>query len=275
MNEVEQWQFDRINGDRMAYYRQTYDGSLRLLSGSTNLKEKHLLVYCEQGVGDIIQMLRYVPALLAGGCSLTMHCPQAMHRLIQSQWDVGVLEKSDPNLPDHDMHILSMDLPILLELANSPYIHIDDVVECWKGSTGIAWTGNPDHPDNLVRSCPLGYFQNLPGQLVCLQQSINWTGDVACQMTLEHQTQKDLYDAAVLVNTVDTVVTVDTSLLHLAGAMGKRTYALLAKNCDPRWGNTLTSTPWYPSIKLIRQRKEGDWGSVFEQLMNECGTAEL
>ena len=76
----------------------------------------------------------------------------------------------------------------------------------------------------------------------------------------------DFLDTAKLINSVDVVITVDTSVLHLAGAMGKETYGLLAHDPDPRWGKASDHTPWYPSVKFIRQPKKGDWESVFTRL---------
>jgi hypothetical protein len=275
MNETEKWQLERISDERMAFYRQVYDSSLRLLSGKTNLVGKHVIVYCEQGVGDILQVLRYVPLLLQGGCSITLHCPAALHRLVTNQWNVAVLEKSNPDLPDHDMHILSMDLPILFQFTNKPYIKVNEVIladmDTTKPTIGIAWEGNPDHPMNYIRSCPLRHFLQLPGTLVQLQTKWHLVQE-GCkemeEMTLLGVDQEDLYDAATIVNSVDYVVTVDTSLLHLAGAMGKPTYGLLAQPCDPRWGTKSDTTPWYPSVKLIRQHKERDWESAFAELVN-------
>jgi len=273
MNEVEKWQLERISDDRMAYYRRVYDSSLRLLLGKANLVGKHVIVYCEQGIGDILQVLRYVPLLLKSGCNLTLHCPGALHRLATNQWDVAVLEKSNPDLPDHDMHILSMDLPVLFQFTNKPYIKVNDLVigdmGVVKPTIGISWEGNPDHPMNPIRSCPLRYFQQLPGSLVCLQNETYLPQEECDDMELIGVIQDDLYDTATIINSVDCVVTVDTSLLHLAGAMGKPTYGLLAQPCDPRWGTKSDVTPWYPSVKLLRQRKEQDWKSVFAQLVDK------
>lgn len=269
-SSLQQWQIDRINDKNMSYYRHIYEGSLRLLSGRMNLDGKHVVVYCEQGIGDIIQMLRFIPFLLDLGCKLTLHCPSSLHRLVRSIWEVDVLEKSNGELPEHDFHILSMDLPTLFKFCNGTYIlshEKEEEVASISNSVGICWEGNPDHPMNLTRSCPLHYFKCIDATLVSLQSQLYLPQENCEDFNLLGSPQKDLYDTAKLINSVDKVVTVDTAVLHLAGAMRKETYGLLATPCDPRWGKEKNTTLWYPSVKFIRQKTEGDWSSVFEELL--------
>lgn len=262
------WQIERYNNKLMEYYRDTFRNSRRLLSGLNNLDDKHLVIYCEQGAGDAIQLLRYIPLLPTK--HITICCVSALHRLIQSQWNVSVMDKFDPNLPDHDYHILSMDLPILFgRIPPSPYIFIDEVMPdtlTYQNRIGISWEGNPNNPLNKRRSCPLAYFKQLEGTLFCLQpQTYLKELLVGCEdMTLLAEPISDFYDTAKMINSMDKIVTVDTSILHLAGAMGKETYGLLSKPCDPRWGKRSDTTLWYQSVRLLRQKSRGDWESVFD-----------
>lgn len=261
--ETLEWQFERHRAARMEYYRETYKDSYRLIDGLPP-KNKNIVVYCEQGIGDTIQMLRYIP-MLATDNKVTVHCVTPLHRLVRTLADVDTLEKFDDNIPEHDFHILSMDLPLVYKtILDDPYFKITETfseVEDYSNRIGIAWEGNPDHPKNLIRSCPLKHFQPLPGQLFCLQNKIYLEElHEGCEnMNLLSVPMTDLYDTAKLIASMDRVVSVDTAVAHLSGAMGKETYLLLGKDCDPRWGEEFDNTPWYPSMKIIRCRywKEG------------------
>ncbi len=274
MNESTlQWQVDRYNAPLMEYYRDAYKGSKRILSGLPDLSDKHVVIYFEQGAGDTIQLLRYVPHIKAK--KLTLHCIESLHSLVRSQWDVNVLDRSNPDLPDHDWHILSMDLPLLMRnICNDPYIHTNTLNEVTKYDSprlGVAHEGNPSHPGNMKRSCPLKLFKGLAeasGAMFFLQPRIHLDSLIdGCEsMKLLSEELNDFLDTAKLINSLDVIVTVDTSVLHLAGAIGKKTYGLLSHDPDPRWGKESNHTPWYPSVKFIRQPKEGDWESVFTSL---------
>jgi hypothetical protein len=254
----------------MEFYRETYKNSIRLFGGKPK-KSDHVVVYGEQGNGDIIMMLRYIPLLLEKCGKVTLHVPPSLFRLVKSQWDVEVLDKASTDLPPHDYHIASMDLPFLFKVESKPYITITEKVpeiEGYLWPIGIAWEGSPMHSNNRARCCPLKYFRDLPGSLFSLQKEV-FAADfcVDCEdIGLLSTEIEDFYDVAKLINSVDYVVTVDTAILHLSGAMGKLTYGLLSVPGDPRWGEEGNSTCWYPTVTLLRQASPGDWPSVFKQL---------
>jgi len=237
----------------------------------------------EQGAGDIIQYLRYIPNLKSRCKTLYLHVPKNLHRLIESQnWGVKLLNKTTPELPEHDVHVLSLELPFLLAdnkkrplVLQKPYISIPNKKDIPDGfNIGICWEGSPRHIDALVRACPLKYFRVLEdlGNLYSLQIPIHTQKFLeGCEdMELLGVEINDYLDTAELINALDVVVCVDTSAMHLAGAMGKDVYGALSKQCDDRWiikeGLDPEKTMWYPSITLIRQKELNQWESVFDEI---------
>jgi hypothetical protein len=263
---------DRLYHPKMEYYRQVYKDSERW-NGVDELTNKTVIVYCEQGNGDIIQFIRYVP-FLQERCKVILHCPACLHPLF-SQFNAEMLDKDDDVLPTHDYHIPSMSLPFVLNQidAKFPYLKTEekeDLSEHDGMKIGIAWEGNPDHSNNDDRNCPLFQFhvlQKPTTKLFSLQPRINDVNLISgCEdMELYGSHLEDYLDTAKLINALDFIVSVDTSVLHLAGAMGKETYGLLSYKCDPRW----EVKQWYPDLSIIRQTMPGDWDGVFCELMSE------
>jgi hypothetical protein len=143
---------------------------------------------------------------------------------------------------------------------------------------GIAWQGNPDHQADAFRSVPLAYFEPLaaiPGvELVSLQsgfgvaQIARWQGQRSLRVIDEplDQSSGAFMDTAAIMQTLDLVITTDTAIAHLAGALGLPTWIALGYVPDWRWLLTRADSPWYPTVKLFRQPSMGDWSSVFSQL---------
>ena len=265
---------------KMAFYRKIYAESPRW-DGAASLDGKHIIVYCEQGFGDIIQFARYLPALKDRGCRVTLHCPADLHRLLDGLAD-EFLDKSEEVLPTHDFHVLSMSLPFALgitdpDFASEPYLCEPEPMELPGFESGfkvgIAWEGNPDHSNNNLRSCPLSFFRHLDQiagvRYFVLQKHIHDPSLVAgCEdMDLNGVELDDFYDTAQLVSAMDLIVSVDTSVLHLAGALGKPAYCLLSHSHDHRW----SVGRWYPSVKVAKQESTGDWDSVFSQVLEDMG----
>ena len=263
--------------------------------GNESLEGKRVVLYCEQGNGDVIQFFRYIPALKALGCHITVHCNKALHCILPYLGGVDTwLDKTSPNIPNYDFHVLLLDLPFLLlkngniedwwqaryqdrwlmpeimtRLPSCPYINFTEKADLETNdfTIGISWEGNPFHPGNDRRNCPVRYFQDLPGVLFCMQKDI-YNGDLVegWSGNLLGIPLNDYTDTMRLINALDVVVSVDTSVLHLSGALGKRTFGVLGHNHDARWGDS-EKTCWYPSIKFFR-RKE-DWSEVFDLIKNE------
>ena len=259
---------DRLFHPNMEYYREVYKNSERWNS-STSLEGKKIIVYGEQGNGDIIQFARYLKCLKKCGCHITLHAPLSLERLLMPLVD-AYLDKDEYILPEHDFHIPSMSLPFALKIIHVevPYLNVpkQGQIDSWEGlRIGIAWEGNPMHSNSASRNCPLKYFKFLGsyGKIYSLQKTIH-NEDLlldTTDMDLYGSDFNDYADTANFLAHMDFVVSVDTSVLHLAGAMGKLTYGLLSDPCDGRW-----DVAWYPSVTLIRQESPGDWNSVFQDL---------
>jgi hypothetical protein len=252
---------ERVKNPLMEYYRHVYHFSPKW-NGKDSLAGKTVIVYCEQGFGDIIQMVRWIPALKEQGCNVILHAPAAIHPVLQCL-DVDLLDKNDPKLPKHNYHILSLTLPFRLGVGIPPapylkYDRIADVSDCdAKIKIGIAWEGSPEHPKNIDRCCPLKHFGILlePGTaLFMLQNKIHLPElTEGVDFDLYGSEIKDFGDTAALMNAMDLIVSVDTSILHLAGALGKRAYGILHEDADPRW----KIANWYDSVSLL----QGDYQS--------------
>lgn len=269
---------DRLSHPKMEYYRHVYENSERW-NGSDSIEGKTIIVYCEQGFGDTIQFVRYVPLLKEKCKKVILHCPTQLHRLFE-QFDVELLDKFDENIPEHDYHVCSMSLPFVLDQVevDVPYISVSEKEDIkFEGTKiGIAWEGNPYHSNNEERNCPLKYFSALSGenvQLFMIQKAVFLPEllDGAESMELMGVELEDFYDTAKLLNSLDFVVSVDTAVCHLAGAMGIPTFVMLSKDHDPRW----EVNKWYPNTTFIRQNLANSWASSFQELIKELKKRKL
>lgn len=234
-----------------------------------------LLLYGEQGLGDSIQMARFVP-LIAARHRVALAVPAALMRLFST---LPGIERIATEPGEHDLACPLMSLPHVLgiateaQLATPPYLHANpQAVAAWQTrlatrpglKAGIAWAGNPDYAADFRRSIPPDDLAALAGvagvTFVSLQKSArppatleahDWTADLT-----------DLADTAALIAALDLVITVDTAVTHLAGALGKPVWLL--NRFDPcwRWMLGRDDSPWYPSLRQFRQPSPGDWHSV-------------
>jgi tetratricopeptide (TPR) repeat protein len=252
-----------------------------------DLGEKTLLLRVEQGFGDTLQFIRYVPQLVLKAKNLLIEVQAEVLELCRPLSPAGRWVTSQQPLPAVDCQIRLLDLPQLFgaNLSNIPaavpYLQADPVRQkIWQEKTanrmtpriGLVWAGNPKHLNDLNRSVPLALLHPLlekfAAHLVLLQKGFDtaelqqkypslYDGGNACG---------DFGDTAALVATLDLVITVDTAVAHLAGALGKPVWLLLP--CDPDWRWLLgrADSPWYPSMRLFRQHKPRDWQSVIQQV---------
>lgn len=234
-----------------------------------------VLVYSYHGLGDNIQFVRYIKLLKKDVDEVYLQCHDELVDLfkncpyIDKVYPLGKIDL------DYDEEVEMLWLPYHYgKIINEPYLtpkpnsKIDKVLLPEK-KVGIAWTGNPNHPNNLNRSCPLKYFLRIPEKkLYSLQVKQSYTREeLSGNIFALHSLLKNMMDTAYAVSKMDVVVTVDTCIAHIAGALGKKTYLLLPYMHDWRWGLE-DKTPWYPSINIIRQQSPKDWDSVFERLEN-------
>lgn len=267
---------ERLNDERMTYYHSLYKDSPKW-SGKTTLAGKRVIIYCEQGLGDIIQMFRYVENIKSRGRPyIILHCPEDLGVFLKTQsWVNEIIDKSVEKLPEHDCHILSLNLPYFLknDQTRTQYIAFDetneeiDVIEGKK--IGIAWEGNKTW-DGKEKGIFLKFFKPLEkcGKLFMLQKHIankKWLD--GADIDLSGTELNDFIDTAKLINSMDVIVTVDTCILHLAGALNKLTYGLLDLEHDPRWDIKV----WYNSVKLLKVAGpwDEDWHKVFNKIAKE------
>jgi hypothetical protein len=266
---------DRLKDERMQYYHSLYKNSPKW--DGKGLAGKKIIIYCEQGLGDIIQMFRYVENVQNHGRPhITLHCPQELGVLLKTHsWIDEIIDKTVEKLPDHDCHALSFSLPILLDdpKTRDKYITLEDtnkdIDEIEGKKIGIAWEGNQTW-DGKDKGIFLKFFKPLEktGQLFILQK--NWTSKYtqdAEDMDFSGTELNDFIDTAKLINSMDAIVTVDTCILHLAGALNKKTYGLLDQEHDPRWD----VKHWYKSVKLLKVAGpwDQDWANVFNKIVKE------
>ncbi len=252
---------------------------------------KRVLLFAEQGLGDTLMFARFAAALRAVGCSPILACQPALVPLLSNlQPALPVIALSAPTLPGFDMHLPLLDLPGLLGITastlspNSGYLRADQArVELWRRTlagdsrlrVGIAWQGNPKAGIDKGRSFPLvvaAPLAALPNVRLIALQRLHGLEQIA---TLpEHMVvhvPDETFDAgpgafadtAAMLASLDLLITSDSAIAHVAGALGCPTWVALQAVPDWRWGLQGAFTPWYSSLRLFRQTQPGDWGGVF------------
>ena len=272
------------------------------LGANADVSGKRILVHPEQGTGDVIHFYRYISELRSRGAFVILHCWDSLKPLLRDGVDeIYTREPSsmprfseESDLPDHDGLCSIVSLPFVLgmsEIPPAPYIRSAEVFDASSYSdcrlkVGVVWAGNPQHPNDRFRSCRLSCFRgihDIPGvRLFNLQRDMRprmyrfakvpvdlTSGADGMRIVDVSEFQTDYAKTAALVEAMDLIVTVDTSVLHLAGAMGKRTFAILSRNCDWRWKMQGDSTEWYGSVRLFRQDETDEWEPVFERVKTE------
>lgn len=252
------------------------------------LRGKRILVHAEQGMGDAIQFARYMPLLKETGAEVLFEVPHSLKRLISSGAGIDrLLSRNDP-LPEFDCHVPLLSLPGLLGTRKEtipaviPYLGAAAADRNkWRAKldtlgpglrVGIAWSGNPKHINDRARSIPfgnLGALFRIGGvQWISLQKgkagpnAVQWQDEDHISWIDWTDSLADYADTAALIEELDLVIAVDTSVAHLAGALGKAVWILLPFAPDWRWLLELPSTPWYPSARLYRQKQVGNWQGV-------------
>ncbi|MEK7246494.1 MAG: tetratricopeptide repeat-containing glycosyltransferase family protein [Pseudomonadota bacterium] len=252
---------------------------------------KTLLVHAEPGFGDAIQFARYAAlAKKKSGAALVLECPAELARLMETLEAVDRIAIRGGPLPAFDAHIPLMSLPALMGTAANnvpatvPYLSPPEIravalPEIVAGAlkVGIVWAGSPATRAERHRSCPFVHFLDLapvPGVVLYSLQ----TGEAA-RDTRTHaveplvfdagQALADFADLATALNQLDLVISVDTATAHLAGALGKPVWTLLSAIGDWRWPASGDRTPWYPTMRLFRQKARGDWNEVMADVGQE------
>ncbi|MES2584646.1 MAG: tetratricopeptide repeat-containing glycosyltransferase family protein [Pseudomonadota bacterium] len=270
-------------------YQRNFERTLWL--GVEPLSGRTILLHAEQGLGDTIQFCRYVQLLIDLGARVVLEVQGSLLGLMRSLPSEAVLISKGDALPAFDYHCPLLSLPLALKttitsIPNSQaYLRADArALSRWNGvlgekkflRVGLAWSGNPTHSNDRTRSIALAdLMAHLPAGLeyVCLQKDIRST-DLAMLQSSSciryfGDAIRDFSDTAALCELMDVVVSVDTSIAHLGGAMGRPTWIMLPYHPDWRWLLERDDSPWYPSVSLYRQPALFDWSSVLAKVRVE------
>lgn len=277
------WRWHQAGAERPPHRQPLWDG--RPLAGRT------ILLHCEQGFGDSLQMARYTRSVKRSGGAVLLECQPALHRLFIGLDGVDHVHVRGENPSDLDADVQAplLDLPGLLwqdagfAADAIPYLSVPpDRLDAWRARLaplgpapriGLVWRGNPSHTNDrnrslppallrrLVEAFPTPTFVNLqlglcPDERALFDALPNFRDPTAAIA--------DFADTAALISLLDLVITVDTAVAHLAGALGRPAWVLLPYVPDWRWLLDRTDSPWYPSLRLFRQPQRGAWPAVLD-----------
>ena len=254
-----------------------------------------MLIHAEQGLGDSIQFIRYAPLVAGRGGVVLVECQRSLVGLFRGVKGVaGVVAAGDP-LPPFDLHVPMLSQPLVFKTTNEtiprevPYLAADPArCESWRvrlGAdrprlrVGLAWAGKPTHGQDRLRSIRLDQLLPLLGgegveffslqvdrgteqirQIPGASGIIDHTGHI-----------HGFADTAALLMQLDLVISVDTAVLHLAGALGRPAWALLAFAPDWRWLLDRADSPWYPTMRLFRQPRIMEWEPAIAEVREQIG----
>jgi tetratricopeptide (TPR) repeat protein len=283
-----EWRWKRKHVAPRPFRQPAWDGSA--LEGRT------LLIYMEQGLGDMIQFVRYAPLAKARGGAVLVECPPELLSLFSTCPGIDRLVAEGQDLPPFDVQAPLLSLPALLGTtlatvpADVPYLSPPpERVERWRQrleglagfKIGICWQGNPRHKWDRHRSFPLARIAPLaevPGvQLVSLQKGAGAEQVTAAAFpVMDFGDELDgtggaFLDTAALIRNLDLVISTDTAVAHAAGALGAPVWLALSTVVDWRWLRGRDDTPWYPTMRLFRQERQDEWGPVFQRMATELG----
>jgi hypothetical protein len=246
-----------------------------------------ILLHAEQGLGDTLQFLRYVPMVQAAGGSVVLSVQRAVSRLARELPGVVQILTPGDAIPDVEWQCPLMSLPLVMGTtletipARVPYLSVPEealdkaAVLAWPKTglrVGLVWAGNAKHTRDRYRSMRLSEFApilQMEGiHFFSLQMGpeAEQLQDVTAPITDLRSSIEDMADTAALIANLDLVIAVDTSVAHLAGALGKQVWLLLPLSPDWRWLLDREDSPWYPGMRLFRQSSLNDWESVVERV---------
>jgi Flp pilus assembly protein TadD len=263
-----------------------WDG--RLLNG------RSIVLLPEQGFGDTIQFARYAPLVRARGGQVILGCPLPLKRLLKTLEGVSQIASGDDPAVTADMYAPLLDLPAIFGTdmhnvpAEIPYLHAEPALaRAWAERltssllrVGLVWAGNPDHKQDARRSmsplslAPLGGVAGV--QFFSLQKgpsSAQHAPPPGLTLTDLGPALDDFADTAAALTHLDLIITVDTAVAHLAGALGRPVWLLLARGHDWRWIDGLERSPWYPTMRIFRQDVPGGWVSLVQRVAAELRQA--
>jgi len=275
------WKVRGINYLQPRPFKQSlWDGS--------DLAGKTILLHAEQGYGDTLHFIRYAPMVAKKGARVIVECQPLLTRLLNGMPGIHQVISRGEKLPDFDVHSPLLSLPGLFGTTPAsisddvPYIKppVTDAAK-WNISQthqlniGIVWAGSPTHANDFNRSCTVEHFKTIldvqgidwfslqkEGVENGVSELMQYTG----RLTDLSRYLNDFADTAAAIEKMDLVITVDTAVAHLAGAMGKPVWVLLPYIPDWRWMMERLDSPWYPTMLLFRQSEPGNWNGVFKRV---------
>jgi tetratricopeptide (TPR) repeat protein len=262
-----------------------------LWRGEYPLQHRTILLHAEQGIGDTIQFVRYAILLVRSGAKVILEVHRPLEPLLSRLEGCESVIALGETRPAYDVHCPLGTLPLAFKTeaatvpADIPYLFADaSRISRWRlrldalGARRVAlvWAGNINHPNDRNRSIPLANLRALwsgvAAEFFSLQRDLR-TGDkeILAASPVLHLGEElaDFDDTAAVLALCDLVITVDTSVAHLAAAMGRPVWVLLPFFSDWRWTATGDSSPWYPAARLFRQSRPGDWDSVVARVISQ------
>lgn len=279
----------RWQGRNLSAQRRTF--SVPLWLGERALEGKTVLLHAEQGFGDTLQFVRYARLVAGRGAKVVIEVQRELVRLLSGMEGIDTVIGRGEDLPPFDLHcpLLSLPLAFRTELSTIPaprsYLRAaDENVALWRECLprgrpriGVVWSGDPAHDNDVNRSIRLKALAPLFAvpdvDFVSLQYKVR-DADVAALADVPNlfrfaQSFRDFADTAAVIANLDAVISIDSAVAHLTGAMGKPLSILLPLGADFRWLRERGDSPWYPTARLFRQPRFGDWDSVIESVRQE------
>ena len=263
------------------FAQPTWDGSA--------IENRTILLHAEQGFGDTIQFIRYAPLLAARGARVVIECQSNLVRLLKGMKGVAGVVAAGAPLPDFDIHLPLLSAPRAFRTAlddvpsKVPYLKPDPILaRKWaarfarssrKFRVGLVWAGGTSDPKRDCSLLELGLLANPDAVFVSLQK-----GEGAVQAALVPKGMElldvggeieDFSDTAALISELDLVISIDTAVAHLSGALGVPVWTLLRFAPDWRWLLGTDESAWYPTMRLYRQHAPGDWSQAIARLAED------
>jgi hypothetical protein len=279
---------EMLNAPAVRFPQARWDGR--------TLQQQTVLVHDDGGFGDTLQFVRYAALAAARGARVLLECQPALATLMTDVDGVAQVVAQGHPLPPFDLHVPLISLPALFGTTletipwSGPYVHAQPQrVQDWAErvalagaggrKVGLVWTGDPRNLGNRERSLTLqqlAVLADVPGvSFFSLQKGAQapGPGDVPVGMNFLDLTAslRDFSDTAALLTQLDLVITIDTGVAHLSGAMGRPTWVLLPFSADWRYHVGRSDNPWYPDMRLFRQQLAGDWEAPLQQLRQALG----
>jgi len=286
-----EWRWKLGDRSRYDFYQPRWTGF--------DIMGRTLFLYAEQGLGDTLQFIRYASLASDRGARVIVECQKELKSLIEQVKGIEqVITREDP-IPEFDFHCPLLSLPMVFDTglenipSDIPYITTDQVIiEKWhekfrdrdsRLKMGLVWSGNPKYKADRTRSfelltfSPLANLKDITFYSLQKGEASKQTKNLPDGMDLVDFMDEvtDFADTTGLIMNLDLIISVDTSVAHLAGAMGKTVWTLLPFAPDWRWMLDREDSPWYPTMRLYRQPSFGDWNPLMDRLVKDLRKYEL